>query len=75
MGNALAGGIYVVAATKGRRTEYWAAATLRGEAVEAVKRRLSTGWTASLTERRLRPEKIKALRVRPNRVRRLKEAL
>ncbi len=63
---ALAGGIYVVAATKDGKTEYWAAATVREEAVATVQRELPDGWIATLTDRRLTPQKIKSLKMRPH---------
>ena len=52
MGNVLVGGIYVVRATKGDRTEYWAAATIREKAVAAVEKELGAGWSLTLTDRR-----------------------
>jgi hypothetical protein len=74
MSNALGGGIYVVAATKDGKTEYWAAATVRAEAVAAVERQLTSEWTVTLTDRRLTSQKIKALKLRPNAVCQLSEA-
>jgi hypothetical protein len=74
MSNALRGGIYVVAAVKDGQTEYWAAATIRADAVDAVKRQLPPGWDVFLTERQLTPQKIKALKLRPNAVCLLREA-
>jgi hypothetical protein len=74
MGNALGGGIYVVATTKDGKTEYWAAATVRAEAVAAVRRQLTGEWTVTLTERRLTSQKIRALKLGPNAVCRLREA-
>ena len=71
MGNALAGGIYVVAATKDGTTEYWAVATVRDEAVAAVLRELPSGWSAIVTDRRLSTQRIAALKMRPNSVRKL----
>ena len=50
MGNALAGGIYVVAATKDDKTEYWAAATIRAKAVDAVRQIIAPGWTLTLSD-------------------------
>ncbi len=72
--NALMGGIYVVAAVKDGRTEYWAAATVREDAVPAVRREVPPGTEVFLTDRRLTPQKIKALRLRPNAVCLLREA-
>ena len=68
MSNALGGGIYVVAATKDGKTEYWAAATVRAEAVAAVQGQLTGEWTVTLTDRRLTSQKIRALKLRPNAV-------
>jgi hypothetical protein len=74
MGNERVGGIYVVAATKNGRTEYWAAATTRGEAVAAVERELVAGWNVTLTNHRLTPQRMRTLKLRPNGVHRLKGA-
>ena len=60
MVNALAGGIYVIAATKDGKREYWAAATIREEAVASVQRELPPGWIATITDRRLTPQTIKS---------------
>jgi hypothetical protein len=72
MGNTLAGGVYVVEATKGDQTEYWAAATPRADAVIAVLERLPPGWQAILTVGRLTIEEVGSLNLRPNGVRQLK---
>ncbi len=72
MGTTLAGGVYIVATTKGHQTEYWAAATPREEAVAAVQQLLTPGWTAALTERRITPKQVAVLHMRPNDVRKLK---
>ena len=72
MANAPAGGIYVVATSRGNMTVYWAAATEQAEAVATVQRRLPPGWTAVLTDRRLTPDEIASLRLRPGGVRQLK---
>ena len=69
MGDEQAGGVHVVAATRDGRTEYWAAATIRAEAVDAVRQQIAPGWTLALTERRLTPEKVAELKMRPNSVR------
>ena len=71
MGNALAGGIYVIAATKDGKREYWVAATIREEAVAAVQRELPPGWIATISDRRLTLQTIKNLKLRPNSVRKL----
>jgi hypothetical protein len=72
MGNEYAGGIYVIQATKDGRIEYWAAAVPRDKAIEAVSEQMAPGWKLVLTERRLTPGKIAALRMRANSVRLLK---
>jgi GTPase Era involved in 16S rRNA processing len=74
MSNALRGGIYVVAATFDGKTEYWAAATIRENALAAVWRELPPGWNVTLTDWQLTPQKIKALKLRPNAVCLLREA-
>ena len=71
MGNVLVGGIYVVQATKGDQTEYWAAATIREKAVAAVEKELGAGWSITLTDRRLTGQRLSKLRLRPNSVQRL----
>jgi hypothetical protein len=72
MANAPAGGVYVVATSKGNMTVYWAAATKQADAVATVERSLPPGWTAVLTDRRLTPEEIASLTLRPGGVRQLK---
>jgi hypothetical protein len=72
MTNSVADGIYVVATSKGNMTVYWAAATPQADAVSAVEQRLPPGWTAILTDRRLTPDEIASLRLRPGGVRQLK---
>jgi hypothetical protein len=67
-----ADGIHVVATSKGNMTVYWAAATEEAEAVATVQQRLPPGWTAVLTERRLTPDEIASLKLRPGSVRQLK---
>jgi hypothetical protein len=74
MGNEYAGGVHVVAATKDGKTEYWAATTLRVDAIVAVRHVIGPGWTLALTERRLTPEQIAALKMHPNSVCQLKGA-
>lgn len=66
MGDEQPGGIHIVAATRDGRTEYWAAATIRANAVDAVRQQI-----VALTERRLTPEKVAELKMRPNSVRQL----
>lgn len=72
MGNTLAGGIYIVAATKENQTDYWVAATRREEAVAAVQQELAPGWTVTLTERRISPEQVMVLKLHPGGVRKLR---
>jgi hypothetical protein len=68
MGNMYAGGICVVAASKDGHTEYWAAATPPDKAVAQVLKSLPLGWKAVLTMRRIAPEQVAALNLRPNTV-------
>ncbi len=68
------GGIYVVAAVKNGQTEYWAAATIREDAVAAVRREVPPETDVFLTDRRLTSQKMKALKLRPNAVCLLREA-
>jgi len=72
MGNTLAGGVQIVAATKGGKTVYWAAAVPREKAVEAVREVLAPGWAATLTDLHITPVQVAALKLRPNGVRELK---
>jgi hypothetical protein len=72
MGNTLAGGVQIVAATKGDKTVYRAAAVPREGAVEAVRQMLAPGWTATLTGLHITPAQVAALKLRPNGVRELK---
>jgi hypothetical protein len=65
------GGIYVVKASRGDQTEYWAAATIRDEAVAAVEKEREPGWTLTLTDRRLVGQSLSSLKMRPNTVRKL----
>jgi hypothetical protein len=66
-----AGGIYVVAATKDGKTEYWAAATPREHAVDEVRKALDPGWNASFTERRIAKETMRDLNMQRLSVRKL----
>jgi hypothetical protein len=64
MGNERIGGNYVVAATKDGRTELWAAATLRDEALALVQRFLPPGWkAAAIRDRRLTLKEAEALKL------------
>lgn len=67
----LVGGIYVVEAKKDGVTEYWAAATLRENAVAAVEKELRPGWIVMLTHRRLTSQRLSMLKMSPNTVRKL----
>jgi hypothetical protein len=66
------GDVYVVAATKGKRTEYWAAAVPQYRALDEVERLLPFGWRAALSRRHLAPEMISDLKMRAGSVRQLK---
>ncbi len=72
MGNAFAGRIYVVAATRNVQTEFWAAATPRKTSAVAVQQLLPAGWMAVPTGWRLTPEKVAELNMSANSVRKLK---
>ncbi len=74
MGNAFAGRIYVVAATKDGQTAFWAAATPRKTAAAEVQQLLPLGWTAVPTGWLLTPEKAAELNMRANSVRKIKQA-
>jgi hypothetical protein len=63
--------IYVVVAKNENTIEYWAAATVRENAVAAVEKELLPGWTAMLTRRRLTTHRATRLNMRPNSVRKL----
>jgi hypothetical protein len=65
------GGIYVVEAIKDGLTEYWAAATLQENAVAEVVKQLGPGWIVTLTHRPLNNQKLSALKMLPNTVRKL----
>ncbi len=73
MGNAFAGRIYVVAATRDGQNEFWAAATPRKTSAADVQQLLPNGWMAVATGRRLTPEKVAELNMRANSVRKLKQ--
>jgi hypothetical protein len=63
---------HIVAATKDGWTQYWAAATVRSAAVEAVRRMIAPGWELVLTNHQLPTAKAAELNIRPNTVRKLK---
>jgi hypothetical protein len=64
-------GVYVVAATKGGETRYWAAAVPQHRAVDEVAHQLVRGWRVILTDRHLTSEQIAELKIHPNTVREL----
>jgi hypothetical protein len=67
----VASDIFVVLAKKDKAIEYWAAATIRENAVAAVQKELLPGWTAALTRRRLTTHRATRLKMPPNSVRKL----
>ena len=69
MGKGYAGAIYVVAASKDGKTEYWVAATNPKEATVAVQLVLGPSWKVKLTNRRLTPTQLAELSLRPDDVR------
>jgi hypothetical protein len=71
MGKHYAGGIYVLAASKDGKTDYWVAATKPKEATVAVQLALGPAWKVRLTDRRLTPNQVAELQLRPDEVRRL----
>jgi hypothetical protein len=67
--------IYVVAATKDNKTEFWAAATGRSAALATVQRLLAPGWTATtIMDWRLPSERVVALKLPANGVRKLSDS-
>lgn len=75
MGNEYASGVHLVLAMKGTQTEIWVAATPRSDAVSAVQAMLAEGWKAvRIIPDALTPERIAALQLRPNSVRKLTTA-
>jgi hypothetical protein len=60
--------VYVVAAVKADKTEYWAAAVPRGRAVEQVRQSLAQGWRVTLTGWRLPAVRVATLNLKANRV-------
>ncbi len=73
MGNPdpLVGGIYVVQASRDGVTGYWAAATIREDAVPAVQKAVGPEWTVTRTGRRLIGQRLSLLNLRPNGVEKL----
>jgi hypothetical protein len=64
MSDESSGDVYVIFATKGRKTVYWAAAVPQHRALDEVQRRLPSGWRSALSGRRLSKEKIAQLKIR-----------
>jgi hypothetical protein len=71
MRNGVARAVYIVAATKDGRTEFWAAATPRRYAADAVQQALPPGWRVIFLGWRLSPAKAAALKMSSNSVRKL----
>jgi hypothetical protein len=71
MGDAYTGGVNVVVASNGEEIEYWAAATPRADAVSTVQQLLPSGWTAVLSDKRLDPEAVAALKIKTGSARKL----
>jgi len=71
MGKEYLGAVYVVAASKEAKTEYWVAATPPKEAALAVQLVLGPTWKVALTNRRLTPSQRAELNLRLDDVRRL----
>jgi hypothetical protein len=75
MANDYADTVHLVLALKGARSEIWAAATPRRDAVQAVQVMLGKGWKAMrIIETRLTPERVASLKLSPNGVRKLTNA-
>lgn len=75
MSDAFAGTIYVVVASNGEQSEFWAAATPRARAAAAVRQLLPHGWTAKCTGWSLSPDKTADLRMCANSVRKLRDTM
>jgi hypothetical protein len=71
MGKLYAGGIYVVAASKDQKTEYWVAATSPKQATGAVQPVAGPTWNIKLLNRRLTPTQLAELNLRPDDMRRI----
>ncbi len=65
--------IYVVVASNGSESEFWAAATPRHRAAAEVQSSLPEGWTANFTGWRLPATKAMVLKMRANTVRKLEK--
>jgi hypothetical protein len=66
------GDVYVVAATKGTKIKYWAAAVPQHRALAEVQRHLQLGWRASLSRRQLTRQMAADLKMRNGSIRQLK---
>jgi hypothetical protein len=66
-------GVYIVAAKKEDETVYWVAAAPRDGAVTMVHNLLPPGWSVSLTDRRMSPDRLYGLKLKPNTARKLKK--
>jgi hypothetical protein len=71
MGKTLAGGVFIVTASKEGQIEEWIAATSPKEAVVAVQLQAGPEWRVELTNRRLTPTEIASLNLRAGDVVRL----
>jgi hypothetical protein len=63
--------VYIVTATKGGRSEFWAATTPRSRAANAVQQALPPGWRVMFLGWRLSPARAAALEMSSNSVRKL----
>ena len=72
MAKEYADAVHLVLALKGAKSEIWAAATPRSDAVQAVQVMLGKGWKAMrIVETRLTPERVASLKLSPGDVRKL----
>ena len=72
MGNEYAGGVHLVLALNGTQTEVWVAATPLSDAISAVQTALEDGWKAHrIMSQQLTTDRVAALKLRPNSVRKL----
>ena len=66
------GDVYVVAATRRNKTEYWAVAVPQHRALAEVQKQLLPGWRAALSRRLLTRQMISDLKMRNGSIRQLK---
>jgi hypothetical protein len=71
MSDEWSGDVYVIAATKGKKTVYWAAAVPQHRALDEVRRLLPDGWRATLSRRHMTSEEIADLKMRDGSIRQL----